>query len=77
MTQVFTLKSPSATLASPQQLETILHSRQSSQIPALQASFADELRDSSAGERGLSTGPRDDGHRRRLGPAEFENNTHR
>jgi len=40
MTQVFTLKSPSATLASPQQLETILHSRQSSQIPALQASFA-------------------------------------
>jgi hypothetical protein len=40
MTQVFTLKSPSATLASPQQLETILHSRQSGQIPALQASFA-------------------------------------
>jgi hypothetical protein len=40
MTQVFTLKSPSATLASPQQLETVLHSRQSSQIPALQASFA-------------------------------------
>jgi hypothetical protein len=40
MTQVFTLKSSSATLASPQQLETILHSRQSSQIPALQASFA-------------------------------------
>jgi hypothetical protein len=40
MTQVFTLKSSSATLASPQQLETILHSRQSAQIPALQASFA-------------------------------------
>ena len=40
MTQVFTLKSPSATLANPQQLETILHSRQSAQIPALQASFA-------------------------------------
>ena len=40
MTQVFTLKTSSATLASPQQLETILHSRQSSQIPALQASFA-------------------------------------
>ena len=40
MTQVFTLKSPSATLAGPQQLETILHSRQSGQIPALQASFA-------------------------------------
>ncbi|MGB7984003.1 MAG: hypothetical protein WCF54_02475 [Terracidiphilus sp.] len=40
MTQAFTLKSPSATLASPQQLETILHSRQSAQIPALQASFA-------------------------------------
>ena len=40
MTQVFTLKSPSATLASPQQLEAILHSRQSAQIPALQASFA-------------------------------------
>jgi hypothetical protein len=40
MSQVFTLKSPSATLASPQQLEAILHSRQSAQIPALQASFA-------------------------------------
>ncbi len=40
MTQVFSLSSPSATLASPQQLETILHSRQSAQIPALQASFA-------------------------------------
>src|ERR1035441_2084240 len=40
MTQVFSLSSPSATLASPQQLETILHSRQSSQMPALQASFS-------------------------------------
>jgi hypothetical protein len=39
ITQVFGLKSSSATLASPQQLETILHSRQSAQIPALQASF--------------------------------------
>lgn len=39
MTQVFTLSSPSATLANPQQLETILHSRTSTQIPALQSSF--------------------------------------
>lgn len=39
MTQAFTLSSPSATLASPQQLETILHSRTSTQIPALQSSF--------------------------------------
>jgi len=39
MTQVFSLKSSSATLASPQQLEAILHSRQSAQIPALQTSF--------------------------------------
>src|ERR1039458_5164229 len=39
ITQVFNLSSNSATLASPQQLETILHSRQSAQIPALQASF--------------------------------------
>jgi hypothetical protein len=39
MTQVFSLKSSSATLASPQQLETILHSRQSAEIPALQASY--------------------------------------
>jgi hypothetical protein len=39
MTQVFSLKSSSATLASPQQLETILHSRQSAQIPALEASY--------------------------------------
>jgi hypothetical protein len=40
MTQVFTLKSSSATLINPQKLESILHSRQSAQIPALQASFA-------------------------------------
>jgi hypothetical protein len=39
MTQIFSLKSSSATLAGPQQLETILHSRQSAQIPALQASY--------------------------------------
>jgi hypothetical protein len=39
MTQVFHLSSPSATLANPQQLETILHSRQSAQVPALQTSF--------------------------------------
>ena len=39
MTQVFSLKSSSATLAGPQQLEAILHSRQSAQIPALQTSF--------------------------------------
>jgi len=39
MTQLFHLSSPSATLANPQQLETILHSRQSAQIPALQTSF--------------------------------------
>ena len=39
MTQVFQLSSPSATLANPQQLETILHSRSSAQTSALQASF--------------------------------------
>jgi hypothetical protein len=39
MTQVFHLSSPSATLSGPQQLETILHSRQTAQIPALQTSF--------------------------------------
>jgi hypothetical protein len=39
MTQVFHLSSPSATLPNPQQLETILHSRTSSQIPALRTSF--------------------------------------
>ena len=39
MTQIFHLSSPSATLANPQQLETILHSRTSTQIPALHASF--------------------------------------
>ena len=39
MTQIFHLSSPSATLPNPQQLETILHSRTSTQIPALQASF--------------------------------------
>jgi hypothetical protein len=40
MTQVFHLSSPSATLTNPQQLETILHSRQSSQVSALQTSFS-------------------------------------
>lgn len=40
MTGVFRISSPSATLANPQQLETILHSRTSTQIPALQSSFA-------------------------------------
>lgn len=40
MTQVFTLSSPSATLPNPQQLETILHSRTSTQIPALESSYA-------------------------------------
>ncbi len=39
MTQVFQISSPSATLANPQQLETILHSRSSAQTSALQASF--------------------------------------
>lgn len=39
MTGVYHLSSPSATLANPQQLETILHSRSSTQIPALQSSF--------------------------------------
>ncbi|GGG87227.1 hypothetical protein [Edaphobacter dinghuensis] len=39
MTQIFTLSSPSATLPNPQQLETILHSRTSTQIPALQSSY--------------------------------------
>jgi len=39
MTQVYHLSSPSATLPNPQQLETILHSRSSAQVPALQSSF--------------------------------------
>ena len=39
MTQTFRMSSPSATLPSPQQLETILHSRSITQIPALQSSF--------------------------------------
>jgi len=39
MTQAFHLSSPSATLPNPQQFETILHSRTSTQIPALQSSF--------------------------------------
>jgi hypothetical protein len=40
MNQLFTTSYSSATLASPQQFESILHSRLSSQIPALQTSFA-------------------------------------
>ena len=40
MTQVFDTPFESATLPNPQQLETILHSRQASQVPALQTSFS-------------------------------------
>lgn len=40
MTQVFNIPFKSATLVSPQQFESILHSRQSAQIPNLQASFS-------------------------------------
>ena len=40
MTQVFDTPFESATLPNPQQLEAILHSRQSSQVPALQTSFS-------------------------------------
>lgn len=39
MNQLFYLQNSSATLAAPQQLESILHSRLSTQIPALQTSF--------------------------------------
>jgi hypothetical protein len=77
MTQVFTLKSPSATLASPQQLETILHSRQSAQIPALQASFAANYGTvpavNAASPQDRVMMDIDDA----LGPAELEDDTHR
>lgn len=39
MNQLFHIQNSSATLAAPQQLESILHSRLSTQIPALQTSF--------------------------------------
>jgi hypothetical protein len=39
MNQIFNTQFSSATLAGPQQFESILHSRLSTQIPALQASF--------------------------------------
>jgi hypothetical protein len=39
MNQIFTTRFSSATLAGPQQFETLLHSRQSTQIPSLQTSF--------------------------------------
>jgi hypothetical protein len=39
MNQIFNTQFSSATLAGPQQFETLLHSRQSTQIPSLQASF--------------------------------------
>jgi hypothetical protein len=39
MNQLFNAKFSSATLAGPQQFESILHSRLSTQIPSLQASF--------------------------------------
>ena len=40
MTRVFDTPFESATLPNPQQLEAVLHSRQSSQAPALQTSFS-------------------------------------
>jgi hypothetical protein len=40
MNQIFNTQFSSATLAGPQQFETLLHSRLSTQIPSLQASFA-------------------------------------
>jgi hypothetical protein len=39
MNQIFNTQFSSATLAGPQQFEALLHSRQSTQIPSLQASF--------------------------------------
>jgi hypothetical protein len=39
MNQIFTTKFSSAVLPGPQQFETLLHSRQSTQIPSLQTSF--------------------------------------
>jgi hypothetical protein len=39
MSQIFTTKFSSATLTGPQQFESILHSRLSTQIPSLQSSF--------------------------------------
>ena len=39
MNQIFNTRFSSATLAGPQQFETLLHSRQSLQIPSLQTSF--------------------------------------
>jgi hypothetical protein len=39
MNQIFTMQFSSATLPGPQQFETLLHSRQSTQIPSLQTSF--------------------------------------
>ena len=39
MNQIFTTKFTSATLPGPQQFETLLHSRQSGEIPPLQTSF--------------------------------------
>ncbi len=39
MNQIFTTRSSSAVLPGPQQFETLLHSRLSSQIPSLQTSF--------------------------------------
>jgi len=40
MNQIFSIRFSSATLAGPQQFETLLHSRLSTQIPSLQTSFA-------------------------------------
>jgi hypothetical protein len=43
MNQVFTMPFNSATLSGPQQFESILHSRQTAQIPSLQVSFTGNL----------------------------------
>ncbi len=63
MNQIFNTPFTSAVTPGPQQFESILHSRLSAQIPALQTSFTDELWGDPAGQCSFAAGPRHDGCR--------------
>ncbi len=77
MNGIFNTHFTSAVTPGPQQFESILHSRLSAQIPALQTSFMNELRCDPTGQCCFAARPRDDGRRRRIGSGESQNNLDR
>ena len=77
MNQIFNTPFTSAVLPGPQQFESLLHSRESSQIPSLQTSFTTNYGAVPQVNTASPAGPRDDGHGRRSGPAEPQDHAYR